>query len=156
MNPVGSSTGGQRPTSALASSIGSMLIFRFHHLRQSGLLQAATTYPPCKLRLTSPLTLHLTNMSSISASMGKPNSLPFNGYIVESARSLATAAEFESDTSIPYLIRYQQILDEVRDVYSNEQRFESQSRIHLHANRLTLTFVDWWSSVPPAIRQSRA
>jgi hypothetical protein len=88
--------------------------------------------------------------SSISSFLLKPNTLSLDGILPRYSKALTRISELESDLTMKSLIQYQQVLEDVLEVYRDERK--TSSRLHLQTKQMTQNLDLWWLSLPQHIR----
>ncbi|KAL5337892.1 hypothetical protein BJX70DRAFT_408960 [Aspergillus crustosus] len=90
--------------------------------------------------------------SIISMSSGKPNNLQCGDDMLQCALVLQQEPESETDLLIYPVIKVLQFAEDVCETYKAEGI--AGTRLHIHAERFTTRLEEWWSSLPPDLRDT--
>jgi hypothetical protein len=88
----------------------------------------------------------------ISAFMIKPNHLPLSQHALRRAGTLSRAASIETDIMLLPLLRYQQLIEQVRMTY--RPRKDETCELPLVAGHLLSELEMWKSELPAALQES--
>jgi hypothetical protein len=90
----------------------------------------------------------------ISASMSKPNTLPISDFAMHQGGALTRGKAVESDIMLLPLMKYQRMLDEMRNIYRLERSSSSRCRLVSHAKRMLTELDQWQSELGDSLRAS--
>ena len=120
----------------------------------AALLWAVTTFQARKLVDCSVVNSSLIICATfrISSSLLKPNTFPFNSSVSQYAKALTRHPKLGSEATIELLVQYQQMLENVAEVYRVERRTYYSPYLHFQTKQMIQNLESWWLSLPRHMR----